>query len=372
LSALDRFATREFLVGRDAVSGFLDLLVDRASAQLVYLYRYDETSEDLTLRSHADTKAFEHAGTVTHSCSLGEALVWADCIRERRPVLYQGYPAAAPSPLPGVDIALRNHASFPIFEGQQVVAMVGVVAREGTVDDEKLGVLNTWVQSAWPVLQERLREIAQRQSLTGASFEGQSPYDILERMVGAIAGALERREQHAAKHQQNVAHLCDLIAHEISLSESERRGLAIAASLHDIGKIAVPSAVLSKPGSVNDAEYSMLQTHAEIGADLFRPLDLPWPVVDMIAQHHERLDGSGYPGGLRRDDICEGARIIAIADTYDAIASERPYRRARTTDDALAVLLNARGQLYDAYLVDAFVRCVSADPSVGGRYRSAV
>jgi putative nucleotidyltransferase with HDIG domain len=202
--------------------------------------------------------------------------------------------------------------------------------------------------------------------------QGEAPVDeVLESVIRAIAGAMEVREQHSAHHQQNVAHLCDCIAREIGMSDFERRGLAIGASIHDIGKLTVPAKLLVKAGGVSEEEFGVLQTHAEVGADLFRKLQLPWPIVDMIAQHHERLDGSGYPRHLRRDDICEGARIIAIADTYDAMASDRPYRRARGTQQALEALRAGRGRQFDAHLVDAFLRCASADPGFGGRYRAA-
>jgi putative nucleotidyltransferase with HDIG domain len=204
--------------------------------------------------------------------------------------------------------------------------------------------------------------------MPGENTSDAAPFVLLEGMVRAITSTLELRDGSAVDHQQNVAYLAECIAEEIAMPKFERSGLVIAASLHDIGKIALPPAILGKPGRVSKAERVVVQTHCEIGADLFKHLDLPWPITDMILQHHERLDGSGYPQRLKRDAICEGARIIAIADTYDAMSSDRPYRRAKGTRAAIEALREGRDQLYDSDLVDAFLRLALDDPSFAGRY----
>jgi len=362
---LERFAQREYLLERDVYAHVVEQVQARTGSQIVYLYRYCQAREELSLVAVSAAMEALLDESAARELPLARAGAWADAIRERRPVSYRGYPAAAASPLAGVDLALQNHVSLPVFSGSEVVAVLGVAATEAGVSDELTASLSELLDAMWPMVEARIAACRER----GTGTRTDIPVDeVLETIIRAIAGAMEVREEHSALHQQNVAHLCECIAAEVGMSEFERRGLAIGASIHDIGKITVPSRILAKPDSVSDEEFSVLQTHAEIGADLFRSLQLPWPIVDMIAQHHERLDGSGYPGRLQRDDICEGARIIAIADTYDSVASDRPYRRARGTGKAIEILREGRGRIFDAFLVDAFLRCAHRDPGFGGRY----
>lgn len=363
---IERFSQRGFRLPRDAYARYLELLSQSAGSDIAYLYRYDGSEQLLELAAVSAAVQADLDPLAEKCVPLAKAGAWADCIRSGAPVVFQGYPAAAASPLPGLDLSLRPHIAVPLAEGGEVVALVGVADVPTATSDAVAGQLMRSAEAAWPALQMHLEVCPEPDA--GERFSGD---EVLEEMVRAIAGAIELREAHSAHHQQNVAHLCDCVAREIGLDEHARRGLAIGASLHDIGKIAVPSELLNKPGDVSATEFTTLQTHAEVGANLFRSLVLPWPIVDMIAQHHERMDGSGYPAGLQREEICEAARIIAIADSYDAIASDRPYRRSRGTAEALRVLREGRGKLFDAYLVDAFLRCAAPDPGFVGRYSTA-
>lgn len=137
-----------------------------------------------------------------------------------------------------------------------------------------------------------------------------------------------------------------------------------AALVHDIGKIAIPSEILTKPRELNPAEYQLIKTHVERGAEIFAAMDFPWPILEMISQHHERLDGSGYPHGLRAEAIVLEARIIAVADVFDSMASHRPYRYAPGIVKAIEELKTGRSSLYDPYVVDALLKCLDeADES---------
>lgn len=118
-------------------------------------------------------------------------------------------------------------------------------------------------------------------------------------MLGAISRALEIRDEYTSSHQRNVAHICGLIADKLSLEDSVKEGLVIGALVHDIGKITIPSQILNKIGKLMPAEYKLLQSHSEVGAKIFHEVIFPWPIVEMIEQHHERLDGSGYPNGIK-------------------------------------------------------------------------
>ena len=367
-SALDAFACSRFLVERDAYVRFVELVCAELGSEVGYLHLYDEGSQTLALNVWT-TAAQVYCRTVYDGhYPLRQAGIWADSIRERRAVVHNDYAAAATHGLPEGHVRLRNHASFPVREGQRIVAVLGIGEVDGGFDDDRVARVEQLLRYGWPVLQNRLLDVRIRQLTAYDRYAHTSPYAVLKGMIAAIAGALELRDEYTAHHQQNVACVCERLALAVGLSEFERTGLEFGALLHDIGKLALPSSLLTRPGGVNGNELALLQTHSDVGADLLRHLDLPWPLVDMIAQHHERLDGSGYPRGLVRDQICEEARIIAIADTYDAMVCDRPYRRAPGFDAAITVISAGRGSLFDPPLVDAFLRLAREDPAFGGRY----
>ncbi|MDE2585406.1 MAG: GAF domain-containing protein, partial [Betaproteobacteria bacterium] len=145
----------------------------------------------------------------------------------------------------------------------------------------------------------------------------------MESTIQAFATALEMRDPYTAGHQRHVAALAMAIARELELTEEEIHGIRLAALVHDIGKIKVPAEVLAKPGHLSDLEYRLIQTHVEAGHEILKGIDFPWPIANIVLQHHERLDGSGYPGGLKGDEILLAAKIMAVADTVEAMASHR-------------------------------------------------
>ncbi len=174
--------------------------------------------------------------------------------------------------------------------------------------------------------------------------------------VGAIAAAVEARDPYTAGHQRRVAAICKAIAGEIGLTADETDGIELAATIHDIGKLGVPLEILACPRRLMPAEFELVKTHSQIGSDIVAGIKFTWPVAEMILQHHERLDGSGYPRGLHDEQIITGARIIAVADTVEAMGSHRPYRAALGIDAALAEIEANRGRLYDADVADACIR----------------
>ena len=178
----------------------------------------------------------------------------------------------------------------------------------------------------------------------------------MEATVQAIASTLEMRDPYTAGHQRDVAKLAVAIAREIAVPEDEIEGIYLAAIVHDVGKIRIPIDILSKPGALTRLEYEMIQTHSQVGHDIVRNVDFPWPVAQMILQHHERLDGSGYPAGLKGDEILPGARIITVADVVQAMSTRRPYRGPYGVAAALAEIERGRGRLYDPACVDACVK----------------
>lgn len=153
-----------------------------------------------------------------------------------------------------------------------------------------------------------------------------------------------------------MARLCVAIAEELGLSEDETLGLKLAAEIHDLGKIAIPSEILSKPTRLNKVEYELIKMHSETGYDIVKDIAFPWPIAEMIYQHHERIDGSGYPRELKGDETLLEARIISVADVVEAMTAHRPYRPALGIDKALAEIETNRGLLYDPSVADACLR----------------
>ena len=180
--------------------------------------------------------------------------------------------------------------------------------------------------------------------------------NALENTIGAMAMIVEMRDPYTAGHQRRVTQLACAIAKDIGLSEDQVTGLHLAGLIHDIGKVRVPAEILTNPDGLSDAEFTMIKMHPVLGYEILKKMDLPWPIANIIHQHHERMDGSGYPLGLSAKNIILEARILAVADVVEAISSHRPYRPARGIEKALDEIWKNRGTLYDAAIVDACLK----------------
>jgi HD-GYP domain-containing protein (c-di-GMP phosphodiesterase class II) len=177
--------------------------------------------------------------------------------------------------------------------------------------------------------------------------------EVLIKTIDVIATALEKRDPYTAGHQRRVAELAVAIGSRLGFSSHELEGLQLGATVHDIGKINIPGEYLSKPGRLNSIEYAVIRQHCETGYDILKEVPMPWPVKDMILQHHERADGSGYPFGLSSKQIIPEAHIICVADVIEAMATHRPYRPALGLELAFAELEQGAGRLYERQMVEA-------------------
>jgi putative two-component system response regulator len=175
----------------------------------------------------------------------------------------------------------------------------------------------------------------------------------LRGIIQAVSRVMEMRDSYTAGHQRRVTALSRAIALEMGLAEDRVEGLCLAGEIHDLGKISVPAEILSKPTRLTEFEFRLIQNHPRAGYDILKEIDFPWPVAEIILQHHERMDGSGYPQGLRGADILLEARILAVADIVEAIASDRPYRAALGIGAALEELEQKKGIHYDLEVAKA-------------------
>jgi PAS domain S-box-containing protein/putative nucleotidyltransferase with HDIG domain len=178
----------------------------------------------------------------------------------------------------------------------------------------------------------------------------------VEGIIQSMALTLEMRDPYTAGHQQRVSRLVVAIAEAMGFPNERIEGLKMAAMIHDIGKISVPAEILSKPGVITEIEFNMIKTHPNTGKEILEGIEFPWPIAKMVFQHHERIDGSGYPSGLKGQEILLEAKILGVADVVEAMASHRPYRPSLGIEKAIEEITRNKGKLYDTEVVDACLK----------------
>jgi len=217
--------------------------------------------------------------------------------------------------------------------------------------------------AAWKVGDEMfstaiIRDITERMAAEEVLKESYERLQrTLEGIIEALGAAIELRDPYTAGHQQRVGELAVAIAEEMGLPTDKVEAIRYAALVHDIGKLAVPAEILAKPSALTDTESALIKFHPQQAYEILKGIDFPWPVADIVLQHHERLDGSGYPQGLKGEELVLEARILAVADVVEAMSSHRPYRPALGIDAALDEIRKSKGKLYDPDVVDA---CLAA------------
>ncbi len=243
-------------------------------------------------------------------------------------------------------------------------------AAKARANQEMSGLMNTFVSTIlfmYQTLTSRSIELIKatneriraQEALLTRELETKGLRKLLQSMestIEAMAATIEVRSPFTAGHHRRVAQLAQAIARDMGLSEGEVRGCFLAASIHDLGEMQIPSEILVKPGRLKPTEYKMVQQHSRAGYDILKEIDFPWPIAQIIYQHHERLDGSGYPEGLKGDRILLEAKILAVADVIEAMSSHRPYRSALSIDEALGEIERGKGVWFDPVAVDTCIR----------------
>jgi len=197
------------------------------------------------------------------------------------------------------------------------------------------------------------------QDITEQKQAGDKIKESLTGTIHAIAMAVEARDPYTAGHQRRVSKLATAIAIEMGLDKQQVEGIRLGAMIHDIGKIYLPAEILSKPSRLTETEYTMIKEHPAVGFGILKDIAFPWPIALIAKQHHERMDGSGYPQGLKGEEICLESRIVAVADVVEAMSSHRPYRPGLGMHVALEEISNNKGKIYDADVVDVCLKlCV--------------
>lgn len=355
-SKLNQLKTRSYLYEGLVYQNFLRLIVELSNSSIGYFHLYNE--DDCTIRLAVWSDGVLPMCTTNHVTHypLKEAGIWADSVRLRSPVVHNDYAKQATSGgLPEGHFPLTRHLSIPIFVQDKICAIVGVGNSLQEYSDQLLKDLDQFAQQGYQIVLEKIEDIENRRK-NRLELAVKDSISVLVNMVSCLTGAIALRDEYTAHHSQNVADLCVGISQQMGLGDNTILGLKLGSLVHDIGKIAIPAEILTKPGRLHHAEYDLIKTHVERGAELFSSITFPWSIPEMILQHHERLNGTGYPQGLRSESIILEARIIAVADVFDSMSCNRPYRKAPGMERAIAELQTGRGTLYDPYVVDALLR----------------
>lgn len=273
---------------------------------------------------------------------------WPRALREKR-----GNYANQPSSVtPEGHVAITRHACMPVLYRGEAIGLLQVANKAEDYTEADVELLRSIAANVAPLLDAVLQQQRASGRLRQQFMQLQNN---LEDTVSAISTIVELRDPYTAGHQLRVADIACAIAGKMGLSDERVHGLHIAGIVHDLGKIQIPAEILSKPGRLSDIEYRLIKAHPQAGYDILKGIDFPWPVAEAVLQHHERMDGSGYPQGLKGDDILMEARILCVADVLEAMASHRPYRPGLGVEVALAEIVKGRATLYDKEVVDACV-----------------
>lgn len=326
----------------------VDQAVAATRSPLSYLYFVDPAQETLALAAWRE-QAQPHVTMASgEPRSLASAGLFTECIRARHSTSSND---TAQKPQADGLPDLTRYLAVPLIADNQTVAILGVANRETAYTDDDVTLLNAMADGVSRVLQTKRAHARTLSALQRTDVAVQGLVESLLRMS-------ERHDPYTAGSARRVAALAVALAREAGLDGQCQDAIRLAALLHDIGNIAVPQSILGKPGPLTEHEIALVRTHAEEGCKLLADIDFGAPVADIVFEHHERMDGSGYPRGAKGDDILIEARVLAIADTVEAMCSPRPYRPALGMDAALDEINKNAGRLYDVHLVSACTRLV--------------
>ncbi|HLS81790.1 MAG TPA: HD domain-containing phosphohydrolase [Steroidobacter sp.] len=331
-------------------SGVVRRLIDQAAAAtsspLSFFYFVNAAEQTVSMaawRARGQAQAVMGEGVARPMAGL-----LADCVRKKRAVL-----SAQPSVLQNQDGLpdMQRRLIVPVMDADQVVALLGVADRDGAYDEDDQQTLVALGDAAWRIIGAKRDQAHTMRALQRVDV-------ALQGMIESFVRVSERHDPYTAGSARRLAALAVALGREVGLDGERQHVLRIAALLHDVGNIAVPAAILAKPAPLTESELALMRTHVEEGCQLLADIDFGGPVADIVYQSHERWDGSGYPRGLQGEEVLLEARILAVADTVEAMCSPRPYRPAAGMDAALEEIMRGAGRLYDPQIVAACVRLV--------------
>jgi PAS domain S-box-containing protein len=345
---VDLFKQSESFDESAIVRRVIDQAADTTGSPLAYIYFVDPAHKTIALAAWRDRSQPMATMVNAEPRPLARAGLFTECVRARHPTSSNDLTRKPQQDgLPD----LQRYLAVPMISGDETVAVLGVANREAGYGEDDQRALSALADGVWRVLQSKRAHAVTLGSLQRTDVALQGMIDSMVRMV-------ERHDPYTAGSSRRLAALAVALGREAGLDGERQHALRVAALLHDIGNIAVPATILSKPAPLTETELAIMRTHVDEGCQLLAEIDFGAPIADIIYQSHERYDGSGYPRGLKGEEILVEARILAIADTVEAMCSPRPYRPAAGMEAAIEAINKGAGRLYDLHLVTACTRLV--------------
>ncbi len=258
--------------------------------------------------------------------------------------------------LPAGHPQLNAFLGVPFFMGGELVGMAGIANRPAGYNNVVVDYLRPFLAVCGSIIAAYRNDLRRKKAEAALEQSLDKIKTILGATVQSIVAVIESKDHYTAGHQRRVANLARAIATEMGLTTDQIEGVSMAGTIHDLGKISIPTEILSKPTKLSGIEFSLIKTHSQNGYDILKGIDFPWPVARIVLEHHEKMNGSGYPQGLSGDELLIESRIIAVADVIEAIAFYRPYRPALGISKALDEIANDKGILFDREVVAACLR----------------
>jgi putative two-component system response regulator len=244
-----------------------------------------------------------------------------------------------------LDIGAYGYVIKPFKQNQLIISISNALRRRNLEINNRL-----YIMDMERIIDERTKAVQKAMKKLRESIDG---------IIKAMSSMVEIRDPYTAGHQQRVAELAKSISIEMGLPKERVEGIRMAGLIHDIGKIAVPAEILTKPGKLSNIEFNLIKVHPQVGYDILKDIEFPWPIDKIVLQHHERMNGSGYPNNISGEEILLESRIMAVADVVEAMASHRPYRVALGLEAAKEEILKNKNILYDPMVVNACVKILS-------------
>jgi PAS domain S-box-containing protein len=331
-----------------SVQRLIEQATEATGSPLAYLYFVDPAAKTMRLAAWRDRSQPKATLPAAEPRPLLRAGPFTECVRARHAT--SSNDLSRKSQQDGLP-DLQRYVAVPMVANDETVAVLGVANRDAVYGEEDQKLLASLAEGAWRVLQAKRSHAATLGALQRTDV-------ALQGMIDAFVRMIERHDPYTAGSSRRLAALAVALGREAGLDGERQHALRVAALLHDIGNIAVPASILAKPAPLTESELALMRTHVEEGCQMLADIDFGAPIADIIYQSHERYDGSGYPRGLKGEEILLEARILAIADTIEAMCSPRPYRPAAGMQAALDEINRGAGRLYDLHLVAACTRLV--------------
>ncbi len=326
------------------------LKLTKSTFGLIYLYDEDKRVFTLNVWSKS-TQTICSISEVQITNLLKKTEILKETVHHRKPIIINDYSKQYPHKNNDLKIKqqLLRLLSVPVFYDRKIVAIVGMANKKNNYTQTDVLQLSLLMDSVWKIVRRKESDVILHNTMN--RLRG-----AVESTIQVLVNAVEARDPYTAGHQRRVGNLAQAIATECHLTANQIDGVRMAGIIHDIGKISIPAEILTKPTTLTSIEYSLIKEHSQNGYNILKNIESAWPLAQMVLEHHERLDGSGYPQGLEGDNVLFESRILAVADVVESMASHRPYRPALGIEVALDEIEKNSGILYDPVVVKACLK----------------